>query len=85
MEGAKEVKIFGEKIAVKAQIHTLNGFSAHAGQTELLKWFRFLAPCKPQVVLTHGEARGREPLAELIRKRHGLQPLLPAQGDVIKL
>jgi metallo-beta-lactamase family protein len=32
------VSIFGEKIAVKASIHTLNGFSAHAGQTELLKW-----------------------------------------------
>ena len=85
VDGAGEVKIFGETIAVKARIHTLNGFSAHAGQTELLKWFRFLAPSKPQVVLTHGEARGREPLAELIRKRHGLKALLPSQGDVIRV
>lgn len=85
VDGAKEVKIFGEPVAVKAQIHTLNGFSAHAGQTELLKWFRFLAPSKPQVVLTHGESRGREPLAELITKRHGLKPILPSQGDVIRL
>ena len=84
VDGAQDVKIFGEKILVKAQIHTLNGFSAHAGQSELLKWFRFLAPSKPQVVLTHGEARGREPLAELIRKRHGLKPLLPSHGDVIR-
>jgi len=37
------------------------------------------------VVLTHGEARGREPLAELIHKRHGLKAALPAQGDVIRL
>lgn len=85
VEGAKSVKIHGETIAVKARIHTLNGFSAHAGQTELLKWFGHLAPSKPKVVLTHGEARGREPLAQLIRKRHGLQPVLPSQGDVIKL
>ena len=85
VDGAKEVKIFGETIAVKAQIHTLNGFSAHAGQTELLKWFKPLAPSKPQVVLTHGEARGREPLAELIQKRHGLKAVLPVQGDVIRL
>ena len=85
VDGSKEVKIFGEPVAVKAQIHTLNGFSAHAGQTELLKWFRFLAPSKPQVVLTHGEARGREPLAELIQKRHGLKPILPVQGDVVRL
>ena len=85
VDGAKSVKIFGEKIAVKARIHTLNGFSAHAGQSGLLKWFGSVAPSKPKVVLTHGEARGREPLAELIRKRHGLKPVLPEQGDVIKL
>ena len=85
VDGAKIVSIFGEEIAVKARIHTLGGFSGHAGQTELLQWFGSLAPCKPQVALTHGEARGREPLAELIRKRNGLKPLLPMQGDVIKL
>jgi metallo-beta-lactamase family protein len=85
VDGAKSVKIYGEPIAVKAQIHTLNGFSAHAGQTELMKWLRPLASSKPMVVLTHGEARGREPLAELIRQRHGIKAQLPVQGDVIKL
>jgi metallo-beta-lactamase family protein len=85
VDGAKSVKIFGEKIAAKATIHTLNGFSAHAGQSALLKWFGSLAPSKPQVVLTHGEDRGRKPLAGLIRKRHGIKAVLPNQGDVIKL
>ncbi len=85
VDGAKEVSIFGEKIAVKASIHTLNGFSAHAAQRELLSWFGHLAPAKPRVVLTHGEPRGREPLAALIEERHGLKPVLPAQGDVIAL
>lgn len=85
VEGAKEVSIFGEKIAVKAQIHTLNGFSAHAGQTELLEWFSHLAAAKPRVALTHGEPRGREPLAALIEQRHGLKATLPELGDVIEL
>jgi metallo-beta-lactamase family protein len=85
VDGAKQVSIFGEKIAVKARIHTLNGFSAHAGQTELLKWFNHLAPSKPQVVLTHGEARGREPLAELIKKRYRLEAQLPVQGDTVRV
>jgi len=85
VDGAKEVSIYGERITVKAQIRTLNGFSAHAGQTELLKWFASLAPSKPQVVLTHGETPAREPLAELIQKRHGLKPVLPFQGDVIRV
>ena len=39
VEGAEEVSIFGEKIVVKAGVHTLGGFSAHAGQTDLLTWF----------------------------------------------
>lgn len=85
VDGAKSVKIFGESVAVKASIHTLNGFSAHAGQSALLKWFGSLAASKPKVVLTHGEARGREPLAKLIRQRHGLKPILPELGDVITL
>jgi len=38
VEGAKTVSIFGEKIAVKARIHMLGGLSAHAGQTDLLRW-----------------------------------------------
>jgi metallo-beta-lactamase family protein len=85
VDGAKTVKIFGEEIAVVAQVHTLNGFSAHAGQGGLLEWFSAVAASQPRVVLTHGEARGREPLAELIRQRDGLKPVLPMQGDVIEL
>ena len=84
VDGEKVVSIFGEKIAVKAAIHTLNGFSAHAGQGELLKWFGHLAPAKPKVALMHGEPRGREPLAALIQQRHRLKPLLPEQGDAVE-
>jgi metallo-beta-lactamase family protein len=81
VDGAKEVSIFGEKISVKAEIHTLNGFSAHAGQSELLRWFEHLAPAQPKVVLTHGETRGREPLAKLIRERFSLEAELPTLGS----
>ena len=55
LDGARQVSIFGEKIAVRARMHTLGGFSAHAGQTDLLEWFACLAVSKPQVILTHGE------------------------------
>jgi len=84
VEGAKHVSIFGEKIAVRARIHTLGGFSAHAGQRDLLEWFACLAPSRPRVLLTHGEKRGRDTLARLIRERHGLEPELPGLGDTIE-
>ncbi len=85
VDGAKTVRIFGEQIAVKAQIHTLGGFSAHAGQTDLLAWMSFLAPCRPRVVLCHGEDRQRDALASKIRQQFGLKAVLPGLGDVIEL
>ncbi len=85
VDGEKVVSIFGEKIAVKAGVHTLNGFSAHAGQSELLQWFGHLAPVRPRVFLTHGEARGREPLAKLIQERYSLRAELPELGNSASL
>ncbi|MCU0789385.1 MAG: MBL fold metallo-hydrolase [Verrucomicrobia bacterium] len=48
LEGEQQVKIFGEQIAVKAKIHSLGGFSAHAGRTDLLRWFEPLADNRPR-------------------------------------
>jgi metallo-beta-lactamase family protein len=85
VEGAKKVRIFGEDIAVKAHIATMGGLSAHAGQTDLLKWFDPLAATKPRLVLSHGEDKGRIPLAEIIHNRYGIVPILPEYGEVISL
>lgn len=85
VDGAKLVSIFGEKIAVKAQVHTLGGFSAHAGQTDLLAWFNVIAPSRPRVVLTHGENEPREILAQKIQQKFKLKPQLPELNEVIEL
>lgn len=85
VDGAKTVRIFGETVAVKARVHTLNGFSAHAGQSALLDWFGHLAPAKPRLVLTHGEARARQPLAALLQERFHVTPALPSMGETISL
>jgi metallo-beta-lactamase family protein len=85
VDGEELVSIHGEKIAVKAQVHTLGGFSAHAGQTDLLNWFSAIAPCKPRVVLTHGEDGPRGELARLIEERFKLHSTLPGLGEVIEL
>lgn len=85
VEGEKVVSIHGEKIAVKAKIHTMGGFSAHAGQTDLLNWFNSLAASKPRVVLTHGEDGPRDTLARLIWQKHGLKAALPKMQETITL
>lgn len=79
------VRIHGEKIAVKANIRTLGGFSAHAGQRDLLAWLDCLAPVRPRVVLTHGEPPARDALAAAIRQRHGLNPEMTELGRPIRL
>jgi metallo-beta-lactamase family protein len=85
VEGADTVKIHGETIAVAAEVHTMGGFSAHAGQTDLLKWFSALAPAKPRVVLTHGEDGPRAALAKKIQQQFRLPSRLPKMGEVIEL
>ncbi|OOG77731.1 MBL fold metallo-hydrolase [Algoriphagus sp. A40] len=85
VEKAESVRIFGEEIPVNAKVHTLNGFSAHAGQSELLEWFSYLAPSKPKLALVHGEDRARVILAQLIEEKFGIRPELPEIGDVIEI
>jgi metallo-beta-lactamase family protein len=83
IDGAEQVNIFGEKIAVKAKVYTLGGFSAHAGKTDLLAWVDAVAASKPLMVITHGEDSQRQSLAQLIKKQCKLKTILPEQGDVI--
>lgn len=85
IDGATKVNILGERIAVRAKVHTLGGFSAHAGQTDLLAWYGALAASRPQTFLTHGEDRGRLALADRIRAGHGVSCALPRLGEVIEL
>lgn len=84
VERHESVKVFGERIAVRAKVHTLGGFSAHAGQSDLLRWFGTVAHNRPRVILNHGESKGREPLAKLIQERYGLVCEKPMQGDAIE-
>jgi metallo-beta-lactamase family protein len=53
IDGAKEVNIFGEQVPVRARIYTINGFSAHADQAELLAWHKQTGAIR--TFLVHGE------------------------------
>jgi metallo-beta-lactamase family protein len=85
VDRAKAVTLFGERIPVRASVHTLGGLSSHAGQDDLLNWFASLAPARPRLLLTHGEDRARRPLAKLIADRHGIAAELPKLRQVIEI
>jgi metallo-beta-lactamase family protein len=84
VDGKPSVTIFGEKIPVRASVHTFGGLSGHAGQTDLLHWFDSLAPSRPRVILTHGENKGREALSRLIHERYDLKVECPNLGETIE-
>jgi metallo-beta-lactamase family protein len=84
VDGAKRVKILGDQIAVKARIHTLGGFSAHAGQKELVRWMSNFHP-KPKVRLVHGEQDAQVALAQCLRDELGLKAKPVLLGKPIAL
>jgi metallo-beta-lactamase family protein len=83
VEGAKYVRIFGESIAVRAEIHTLGGFSAHAGQSELVEWAHALAASRARFILTHGEPRARAGLRDALQMGLGIDAECPGPGAVV--
>jgi len=84
IEGQPTVKIHGQPVVVRAQVHTMGGFSAHAGQKDLLAWLGAVAPSRPRVVVTHGENGPRAALASQIHKRFGLKTTLPRMGETVE-
>jgi len=85
VDGEKEVRIFGERIPVRASVHTMGGFSAHADQKGLLDWYGAVAPSKPRTIITHGEDQAREVFSELIETKYGVKTECPNLGDVIEI
>lgn len=68
IDGDEYVKIYGEDIVVKAQVETINGFSAHADQDDLIEWISNFTELK-NLYLIHGEADKMEPFSKAIKKK----------------
>jgi metallo-beta-lactamase family protein len=84
-EGARELRIFGREVAVRARVESIDGLSAHADQSELLRWLGgFTAPPR-QTYLIHGEPGGAERLAATIRERLGWPVRAAADGETVPL
>lgn len=86
VNGAKKITILGEEVAVAAKIFTINGFSGHAGQSELMAWLRrFKDHNHLRVILTHGEPHSQEGLAELVRQELGVEAHIAAYREELIL
>lgn len=85
IEGAKEVKLFGETVVVKAEIHNLEGFSGHADQKGLFEWISSFEKKPKQVFLVHGETDSKKDFAKLIETELGYDPVVIMQNSEFEL
>ncbi|NLB87952.1 MAG: MBL fold metallo-hydrolase, partial [Syntrophomonadaceae bacterium] len=77
VDGEKLVRIHGEQVAVKADIESIEAYSAHADKAGLISWLKnFVLPPKA-VFLVHGEVESQISLAEYIRSELGIQVFIP--------
>jgi metallo-beta-lactamase family protein len=84
VDGARWIRLYREKVRVKAKIYTINGFSAHADQEELLRWmgrFKKLG----DLWLVHGESDKEEALKKAISKRLRKRATIVEEGIPYRL
>jgi metallo-beta-lactamase family protein len=84
-EQKKEIKIFGKTYKRRAQVVTINGFSAHAGQDDLVNYARATQNSLRKVFLVHGEPRGAEPLMARLKELGIQDTYYPEYGTSFEL
>lgn len=85
IEGAKEVKLFGEVIKVAADIVQLEGLSGHADKNGLLKWVNSFEKKPEEVFVVHGEDAVCEAFTSCLKDEYKFKARAPYSGDVFDL
>jgi len=87
LSGAREVRIHGTLVPVRATIRSMGNYSAHADHSELMAWVRGRLPAHGALFLTHGEDEERTALRDALKQAGmaGDQIVLPQLDDYFEL
>ncbi|MBR2766397.1 MAG: MBL fold metallo-hydrolase [Blautia sp.] len=85
VEGAQNVKLFGEEVAVAAKVMQLPGISGHADVNGLMDWAGAFEKKPRRVFVTHGEDLVTEVFAARLRDELGYEAMAPYSGTVMDL
>ena len=82
--GERRIRIFGEDVAVNAEVVSLRGLSAHADSDQLLGWLKGGPRAPRRVYLTHGEPGPADQLRQRVTAELGCEALVPRLGQVVE-
>ena len=85
LEGARQLKIHGQMVDVRADVKMLGQFSAHADYSEILRWLRNFKRAPKGVFVVHGEPEPRRALKERIIRELGWNVTLPEHLERVDL
>ena len=85
VDGAKEVTIFGEEIAVNARVEYIEGYSGHADQEWLLNFVYSFITKPKHIFLVHGEPEGQLELRDKIIETTNIPVTIPEFGEIYSL
>jgi len=83
--GEREVKIHGEMVPVRAEIHQLEGFSGHADKLELMQWLEGFQQAPAQTFVVHGEPDAADTLRASIKDHLGWPVRVPGYAEVAEV
>ena len=85
LNGAKQVRLFGETIEVHAKIENLPGISGHADRNNLTKWIGAFETPPKKVFIVHGDDKVTENFAAHVHEVYGYDTYAPYSGDIFDL
>lgn len=85
LDGAPEVQIFRERVAVRAEIRKLNSLSAHADSNEIMRWLHNFKAAPKKTFIVHGEPPAQEALRNRIVSELGWEVEIPSMHQTFKL
>ena len=84
VDGADEIRLFGEDFPVRAAVHTIGGLSAHADQKDLVNWYANFTS-RPPLYLVHGEPRAQKALVRELKSTGDVPVHIAARGQIVSL
>jgi metallo-beta-lactamase family protein len=84
-DGARQIKMLGRYVPVRAEVVDIEAFSIHADQAELLAWLDTASAPPDTTYVVHGEREPAETLRDLIDDRDGWVAVVPRHGERVRL